>query len=235
MDTQTRHALKKDKFAQATASSVSWVSGHRSGALRWGITAAVVLALGVGALVFWDMKSKAADSALGAALDIYDAPLLQPGAPAENGVYTSAADRSKAANKLFADVSSQYGWLPQGAKAHYFIGITDQEMGQAGAAESELKIAADSWDHNLANLAKLALASIYHQTNRDGQAVDLYNALISKPSETVSASVAQLGLADLYAAQGKQDLARGLWAKVKDADKDGAAGSIAAQKLTGKQ
>jgi predicted negative regulator of RcsB-dependent stress response len=235
MDTQTRHALKKDKFAQATASSVSWVSGHRSGALRWGITAAVVLALGVGALVFWDMKTKAADTALGAALDIYDAPLAQPGAPPENGVYSSAADRSKAANKLFADVSAQYGWLPEGAKAHYFTGITDQEMGQAGAAESELKIAAGSWDHNLANLAKLALAGIYHQTNRDAQAVDIYNALITKPSETVSANVAQLDLADLYAAQGKQDQARKLWATVKDADKDGAAGSIAAQKLTGKQ
>jgi hypothetical protein len=47
--------------------------------------------------------------------------------------------------------------------------------------------------------------------------------------------VAQLDLADLYAAAGKQDQARALWAKVKDADKDGAAGTIATQKLTGKQ
>jgi len=49
----------------------------------------------------------------------------------------------------------------------------------------------------------------------------------------VSAGVAQLNLADLYVAQGKQDQARTLWAKIKDADKDGAAGSIATQKLTG--
>jgi predicted negative regulator of RcsB-dependent stress response len=235
MDTQTRHALKKDKFAQATASSVSWVSGHRSGALRWGITVAVLLALGVGALIFWNMKSTAADTALGAALDIYDGPLATPGAPAENGVYSSASDRSKAANKQFAAVASQYGWLPQGAKAHYFTGITDQEIGQTAAAETELKVAAGSWDRNLANLSKLALANIYHQTNRDPQAIDIYDALVAKPSETVSAAVAQLDLADLYAAQGKQDQARKLWATVKDADKDGAAGSIAAQKLTGKQ
>jgi len=51
--------------------------------------------------------------------------------------------------------------------------------------------------------------------------------------ELVSAAVAQLDLADLYAASGKRDMARNLWAKVKDTDKDGAAGSIAAQKLTG--
>jgi tetratricopeptide (TPR) repeat protein len=235
MDTQTRHALKKDKFAEATASSVSWVSGHRSGVLRWIIGAIVVVAVGVGALIFWDMKSSAADSALGAALDIYDAPLSIPGAPAENGVYATTADRSKAANKLFAAVAAQYGWLPQGAKAHYFTGITDQELGQTAAAENELKTAAGSWDRNLANLAKLALASIYHQTGRDPQAIEIYNALVAKPSETVSAGVAQLDLADLYAAAGKQDEARKLWAKVKDADKDGAAGSIAAQKLAAKQ
>ena len=234
MDTQTRHALKKDKFAQATASSVSWVSGHRSGVLRWVIAAVVVLAVGVGALIFWTQKSDAADSALGAALDTYGGQLAVPGAPAENGVYNTAADRSRAANKQFLDVAQKYGWLPEGAKAHYFAGVTYQELGQTASAESELKIAEGAWDHNLSNLARLAVAGIYHQTARDPQAIDLYNQLIAKPSESVSAGVAQLDLATLYADSGQQDKARALWAKLKDSDKDGAAGSIAAQKLTGK-
>jgi predicted negative regulator of RcsB-dependent stress response len=238
VDTQTRHALKKDKFAQATASSVSWVSGHRSGVVRWAIIAVVVLAVMVAGLIAWNLRTSAADSALGAALDTYDAALATPGAPAENGVYSTAADRSRAANKQFVDAAQKYGWLPQGAKAHYFAGITDQELGQTAAAETELKQAAAGWnwgDRNLSNLAKLALANIYHQSSRDPQAIDLFNQLIAKPSETVSASVAELDLADLYAAAGKQDQARALWAKVKDADKDGAAGSIATQKLTAKQ
>jgi len=237
VDTRTRHALKKDSFAQATASSVSWLSGHRSGVLRWVIGIVAGLVLVIGALVFWSMRSAAADSALGAALDTYDAALAQPGAPPENGVYASASDRSKAANTQFTAVAQQYGWLPEGAKAHYFAGITYQELGQTAAAETELKAAAGAWnwgDRNLSNLANLALANIYHQTARDAQAIDLYNALAAKPSETVSTGVAQLDLADLYAETGKQDQARALWAKVKDADKDGAAGSIAAQKLAGK-
>jgi predicted negative regulator of RcsB-dependent stress response len=234
VDTQTRHALKKDKFAQATASSVSWVSGHRSGVLRWVIAFVVVLALGIGGIVFWNFRTSAADTALGAALDVYNAPLAAPGAPPESGTYSTAADRSRAANKLFVAVAEKYGWLPEGAKAHYFAGITDQELGQTASAETELKTAAGSWDRNLANLAKLALAGLYHQTARDPQAIDLYNQLIAKPSETVSAGMAQLDLADLYAAAGKQDQARALWAKVKDADKDGQAGTIATQKLSGK-
>lgn len=231
MDTQTRHALKQDKFATAAATSANWLSGHRSGVVRSVISVVVVLVLGVGSLVFWNLRSTSADSALGAAVDVYNAPLATPGAPAETGTYSTAADRSKEANREFVAVASNFGWLPQGTKAHYFAGITFEELGQNGSAETELKSAAGSWDRNVSNLAKLALAELYESTARNDEAVALYNQLVSKPSTTVSAAVAQLDLADLYAATGKQDQARALWAKVQDADKDGAAGAAAAQKL----
>jgi tetratricopeptide (TPR) repeat protein len=235
VDTQTRHALKKDSFAEATASSFSWLSGHRSGVLRWVIVVVVLVIVVGGALTFWNIRSSAANTALGVALDTYITPLAQPGAPPEKGVYATANERSKAANQQFLAVFQQYGWLPEAAKAHYFAGVTYEELGQTASAEAELKTAAGAWDHNLSNLAKLALAGLYHQTARDAQAIELYTALAAKPSETVPASVAQLQLADLYVAAGKQDQARALWAKVKDSDKDGAAGSVAAQKLAAKQ
>jgi len=235
VDTQTRHALKKDKFALAAASSASWVGEHRSGVVKWTIIAVVALVVVVGGLVAWNVVSSSADSALGAAMDVYNAPLAMPGQPLEQGIYATAADRSKAANSQFAAVASKYGWTRQGSMAHYFLGVTDQELGQTGSAETELKKAAGSWDRNLANLTKLALAGLYHQTARDNQAVDLLNQIIAKPSTTVTAASAQLALADLYAAQGRQDQARALWAKIQDADKQGAAGSIAAEKLGGKQ
>ncbi len=233
VDTQTRHALKGDKFAQATKTSVSWLSGHRAGVMRWTITAAVVLVVCLGTLVFWNVRSGAANAALGAALDTYSSPLAIPGAPAEKGVYATSSERAKAANQQFVAVAKQYGWLPQGTEAHYFAGVTYEGMAQDAQAESELKIAADSWNHNLANLSKLALAGLYRKMGQDAKAIDLYNAIVAKPSVTVPASVAQLDLADLYAVSGKRDQARALWAKVKDADKDGAAGSIATQKLAG--
>jgi predicted negative regulator of RcsB-dependent stress response len=233
VDTQTRHALKGDKFVQATQSGVSWVSGHRSGVARLAVAVAAVVLLVAAGLIFWNVRSSAADTALGAALDTYTSPLAEPGAPAIKGVYATSAERAKAANQQFVAVAQQYGMLPQGTKAEYFAGVTYAELGQNGPAEESLKKASDSTSRNIANLAKLALAGLYHQTNRDAQAIDLYNAIIAKPSITVSAAVAQLNLADLYVAQGKQDQARALWARVKDSDKDGAAGSIAAQKLSG--
>jgi len=234
VDTRTRHALKKDKFAQAAASSASWIGEHKTSVVRWVITAGVVLVLGAGALIYWFMRSSAADAALGAALDVYTSPLALPGAPPEPGVYATAADRAKEANREFVAVAQDFGWLPEGSKAHYFAGVTYVELGQNGLAETQLTAASHSWDRNLSNLAKLALAGLYHQTSRDNEAIALYNQIAAKPSVTVSAGVAELDLADLYAAEGKQDQARALWAKVRDADKDGAAGQIAAQKLAGK-
>jgi tetratricopeptide (TPR) repeat protein len=213
---------------------MSWLSGHRSGVLRWVIAGVVAVVACVALLVLWNVRSNAAETALGAALDTYGSQLAPPGAPAESGVYATASDRSKAANQQFVAVAQQYGWLEEGTKAHYFAGVTYEEMGQNGPAETELKAAAGSWNKNLSNLAKLALAGLYQQTDRTSQAIDLYTALAAKPSDTVSAAVAQLDLADLYAATGKQDQAKALWAKVKDTDKDGAAGSIAAQKLGAK-
>jgi tetratricopeptide (TPR) repeat protein len=235
VDTQTRHALKKDKFAQAAASSASWVGEHRAGVLRWVIVAAVVVVLAIAALVYWNVRTAAADHALGGALDVYNAPLAQPGEPPMAGIYTTAGARAKEANREFVAVAHNFSGLPQAAKAHYFAGITYEDLGDNGQAETELKSAADSWNRDLSNLAKLALAGLYHQTGRDTQAIDLYQQLAAKPSITVSTPVAQLDLADLYAAEGKQDQARALWAKIKDADKDGAAGSIASQKLTTRQ
>ncbi len=232
MDSQTRHALKQDKFVQTTQSGVSWVGDHRSSVIRISIVVVILLGVAIAGLVFYMNRSSAAESALGAALDVYASPLVQPGQPAAKGVYTSAADRAKAANQQFVQVANQYGWLSQGAKAHYFAGLTYQEMGQTASAESELKAAADSWDSNLSSLARFALAGFYHQTSRDAQAIDLYNALIAKPTSAVPAFTSQLALADLYNSTGKTEQARQIWAKIKDADKTGAAGSIAAEKLT---
>lgn len=233
VDTQTRHALKGDKFAQAAASGVNWFSGHRTGVARWAIAACVIAVLCIGALIFWNVENSAAAKALGQGMDTYTAQLAEPGMPAQNGTYATAADRSKAANRQFLAVAGKYGWLPEGKKAKYFAGVTDEELGQKSAAESELKAAASAWNRNVSNLAKLALAGLYQGTGRDSEAIALYNAVAANPSETVSTVVAQLDLADLYASQGKQNQARALWAKVKDSDKEGAAGAIAQQKLSG--
>ncbi len=115
--------------------------------------------------------------------------------------------------------------------AHYFAGLTAMEAGQNATAESTLKDVASGWNRDLANLAKLSLAQLYRQTGRDGQAIDLYNELTAKPSNSVPAGTAQIQLSELYQSQGKADAARKILAQLKDKDPKGPAGMLAAQKL----
>ncbi len=143
---------------RAAASSASWVGEHRGSVLKWVVIAGVALVVVIGALIFWNVERGAAAGALGAALEVYNAPLNQPGAPAEPGFYNSAAERSKAANEKFVAVENQYGWLPAGAKAHYFAGITYQELGQPASGGERAENGCRCLGQEPANLGKMALA-----------------------------------------------------------------------------
>jgi tetratricopeptide (TPR) repeat protein len=234
LDTQTRHALKQDRFVEATASGLGWLQVHRTNVIKVAVAIVIVAALIVTGALVYSSRSASAQSAFGQAMDIYSTPLRQPGQPVTPGEpsYATAAERAKAANPLFVDVANRYGWLKIGANARYFAGLTYLDLGQTAQAEAALQKAGDSHDSGLAALAKMALAGVYRQTGRAAQAVDLYQQLIKKPTTTVPASAAKLQLAELYEATNPAQ-AKKLYAEIKDQDKTTAAGQIAAQKLNG--
>lgn len=234
MDTQTRHALKQDSFVQATTSSIGWVEAHRSTVIKVSVAAVALIAVVLAGVIFYNNRSERAEVLFGQAMDIYNTPLAQAGQPAEPGLktYASSADRAKAAHPLFEEAAEKYSWFKAGANARYLAGMTALDMGQSSAGENDLKQAADGHDSGVAALAKLALAGLYHQTNRDPQAIDLYKQLIAKPTLTVPASMAKLQLAALYE-NTRPDEAKKLYAEIKDQDKTTAAGQIATQKLQG--
>ena len=232
MDTQTRHALKQDKFVHATSTGISWLEGNRASVVRIGIAVVVLVAVVVGGVLLYTQRAQAADAAFGQAMSTYSTPLLQPGQPADPNApaYATAAERARAANKLFLEVANKYSWLDTGKNARYLAGITYLETGQSSSAENELKQVADAHDAGLAALARLALAGLYHQTGRDAMAIELYQKLIEKPTDTVPASSARLQLAELYENTNPGE-ARRLYAEIKDKDKNSPAAQIANQKL----
>jgi tetratricopeptide (TPR) repeat protein len=235
VDTQTRHALKQDRFATATVSGIDWLQEHRTNTIA-AVTAVVILAaLVITGAVVYSSRSARAESQFGQAMDIYNTPLVNPAQPALPGetTYPTAAARAQAANPLFVQVAEKYSFFKAGDNAEYFAGLTYLTMGQTANAEKELQKAADSHDTGLAALAKMALAGLYRQTGRTDQAVDLYRQLIKNPTLTVPAPAAKLQLAGLYEATNPAE-AKKLYAELKDQDKTTAAGQIAAQKLAGK-
>ena len=235
MDTQTRHALKQDRFVEATASGLDWLQANRTNTIAGVIAVLVLAVLIIGGTVIYNSRSAKAQDLFGQAMDIYNTPLLQPDQPPPPGVktYPTAAARAKAANPLFVEAADHYSWLKTGKNAEYFAGLTYLDMGQTSSAEKELERAANSHDSGLAALAKMALAGLYRQTGRDDQAVDLYRQLMKSPTLTVPASAAKLELAGLYETTNPAE-AKKLYAELKDQDKTTAAGQIAAQKLSGK-
>lgn len=233
MDQQTRQALKHDQFVDAAQHGLDWAKDNRRSLILVGaIVAILLIVVGVGAFIF-NHRSEQADIAFGEAMQTYQTPLAPSGQQVPPGVKTfpSAAERAKAANQLFLKVADTYGMTSSGKLARYFAGLTYLEAGQNNQAESTLKQVASGWNSDLSSLAKLALAQLYRQTGRDAQAIEIYNDLTAHPTSSVPAGTAQLQLADLYEAENKPEMARKIYAQLKDKDSKGPAGMIAAQKL----
>jgi predicted negative regulator of RcsB-dependent stress response len=233
VDHQTKVALKQDHFVTTTASGLSWASENRKSVITTVLLLLAVIVVVVVAGAFWAHRTAAAATAFGDAMTVYQTPIATPGQPLPPGTktFSTAAERAKAANNAFLSVANQYGMTADGRNALYFAGLTSMEAGQNQTAEDTLKKVAGSWNSQIAALANLALANLYRQTGRDQQAIDIYNQLTAKPTDSVPAGLAQLQLADLYTAEGKIDQAHKIYAQLKDKDAKGAAGTIAAQKL----
>ncbi|RXH55222.1 tetratricopeptide repeat protein [Granulicella sibirica] len=233
MDQQTKAALKNDQFINTTEHGIEWANQNRRQVIITGsaILAAILIVIACGAI--YHSRSESASTAFGAAMQAYQTPLAAPGqqVPPGTKTYASVNERAKAANDLFNQVADKYSMTPDGKVARYFAGLTYLEEGQNQSAEDTLKKVASGWNKDLAALAKLSLAQLYRQTNRDAQAVDLYNELTAKPTTTVPGGIAQLQLAELYTNENKPDQARKIYATLKDKDAKGPAGTIAAQKL----
>jgi tetratricopeptide (TPR) repeat protein len=227
-----RHQLKQDQFATATMEKLSWAVDHRNPLLILGAVLVVIAVLVIGGFYFQKSREQKASSMLGAALKVYSAPIRPAGVPETPGEpsFLSAAERARAATDKFVEVSQKYGSTDSGAMATYFLGLVSEELNDNAKAEEYFKKAADSGNRDLAALAKSALASLYHETNRDQLAVDTYKQLIEKPTNSVPKSSAQLALAEIYTANDPLQ-ARKLYEEVQKDNSDNQIGSLAQAKL----
>ena len=198
------------------------------------VAVALVILIAIVAVVA-NLRSAKATAALGEAMRDFETPIANPQQPVAPGTktYASVEERARVTNAEFASIANRFGMTSAGRNALYLQGVTAMQMGQNGQAETLLKKSADSWNKDVAGLAKLALAGLYHNSGRDGDAIGVYNGLIDKPTTTVPKGLAQIQLAELYESTGKSDQAKKIYAQIKDKEPKSAAAEIATEKLSG--
>jgi predicted negative regulator of RcsB-dependent stress response len=230
----TRHQLKENAFAETTADTISWAVDHRSKLTAAAIAVAILAALVLGGWAFINYRNQQASQELSQALLKYQAPIRPAGEPASPEVlsYASGAERAKAANAEFMAVADKYSFTRNGRMARYFAGITLHDMGDNAGAEKQLQqVAGSSFDKETGSLAKLALASIYQDTGKTQQAIDLLKGLMEKPTTSVGKTTAQFELANLYENNHQPLEARKIYEQMQKDYPTSPVGQMAAQKL----
>jgi TolA-binding protein len=196
----TRHQLKEDKFQEVTRGAIQQAQAHRQ-ALTLAVIVVLVIVIGAGAYGYWRNQQDAqASAAVGQAMNTYAAPIRPQGAPADPTQlsYTSAAERDKEAEKQFQAIADKYPHTDSGKNALYMAGVAALDAGAYSDAEAKFKKAAAEGNKELSSLAKMGLASVYQATNRDQDAINLYNELMKKRTTSVSKERVQFALAGLY-------------------------------------
>lgn len=233
MRSYTRHQLKQDSFRTSTTETISWAVEHRSQVTAVVVAVVVLLAVIIGGWAYVNYRDQQGRSELAGAIQKYDAPIRPAGTPATPDMlsFGSIQERAKAANGDFTRIAGKYSFTQSGRVARYFAGVTLHDMGDNAGAEKDLKEVADSRYKEIASLAKLALASIYHDTNRDPQAIEIYKQLADHPTVSVGKSTAQFLLASLYEEVHQPDEARKLYQQMQKEGPSSPAAQMAAQRL----
>jgi predicted negative regulator of RcsB-dependent stress response len=229
----TRHQLKTDEFRETTVTTLNWAAENRPTLIAGVVVIAAILAVVIGGWTYISYRNQQARGMLATAIDKYNAPIRPAGQPAVPGElsYASAVDRAKAANAEFTAIANKYSFTESGRIARYFEGITLRDMGDTAAAEKQLSQVASGWDKSMAGLAKLALASLYADTNQTAKAIDMYKQLIDHPAKSVGKWTPQFELAELYQSNNQPQDARKLYEQLQKESPTSPIGQVATQKL----
>jgi predicted negative regulator of RcsB-dependent stress response len=228
-----RHQLKEDRFRQFTAERAHWAVEHRETLIKAVGGLVLVVALVAGGWLYFSHRDELASADLSKAVRTYNLPIRPAGTPDQPNFpsFASLSDRAAKAHTEFEQIASQYPHTKSADFARYFSGLTSLDMGDTAAAEKSLKQTADSGSKDLSALAKMALAALYRNTNRDSQAVELYKQLSDSPAMTVSRQAAQMELASFYAGKQQTVEARKIYEQVQKDNPNTEFASVASAKL----
>jgi predicted negative regulator of RcsB-dependent stress response len=196
--------MKQDRFSRVTIDAAErtahWSVEHKNKLIIAAVIVLVVAGTAAGSWYYFNQQDQKASLEMSQAVRTLNTPVRPPNMPAqaEAPSFASSAERATAAHKQFQAIVDKYPHTHAAEFGRYFLGLTAADLGDNAAAERELQKVASSGNSDVAALAKVALASVYRNTGRNKQAVDLYKQLAAKPASTVGKVMAQMELAETY-------------------------------------
>jgi len=201
---ETRHQMKQDRFSRVTIDAAErtahWSVEHKNKLTVAAVIVLVVAGIAAGSWYYLNQQDQKASLEMSQAVRTLNTPVRPPNMPAqaEAPSFASSAERATAAHKQFQAIVDKYPHTHAAEFARYFLGLTAANLGDNASAERELQKVVSSGNSDVVALAKMALASVYRNTGRNKQAVDLYKQLAAKPASTVGKVTAQMELAATY-------------------------------------
>jgi len=234
---ETRRQLKTDRFSKVTIEAaeqtVHWTVEHRNTLIVAAIIVVIVVGAALGSWYYLEQQDEKASVDFSKAVQAMDSPIRPAGMPAQPDYpsFASAKERATEVQKQFRDVVNKYPHTHAADFAHYFLGVTSADLGDNAAAERELKVVAGYHNANLSSLARMALASVYLNTNRTKDAIDIYKQLIANPTQTVGKSAAEVQLAEAYQTAGMNVDAKKQYEAIQKEAPQSEAAQLASAKL----
>ena len=237
MRAETRHQLKQDRFSRVTIDAAErtahWSVEHKNKLVVAAIVMAAVVAAVVGAWYYLGQQDQKASLDMSVAVRTLNTPVRPPNMPAQPDApsFASVAERATAAHKQFQSIVDKYPHTHAAEFAHYFLGLTSADLGDNSSAEREFQKVISSASSDVAALAKMALASVYRNTGRNKQAIELYKELAAKPTTTVGKTAAQMELAATYQSDNQPLEAKRIYETIQKENPATEAGQLASSKL----
>jgi predicted negative regulator of RcsB-dependent stress response len=234
---QTRHQLKTDRFSRVTIDAAErtahWSVEHKNKLIVAVVIVIVLAAAVIGSWYYLNQQDQKASFDMSAAVRTLNTAVRPPNMPAQpdQPSFASVAERATAAHKQFQAIADKYPHTHSAKFASYFLGVTAADLGDNASAERELQKVISSANSDVAALAKMALASVYRNTGRDKQAIELYKGLAAKPTTTVGKVSAEMELAATYQADNQPLEAKRIYETIQKENPASEAAQLASSKL----
>ena len=217
MDRQHRRDLKHDKFVDEIGTLSSRAKENQRLLISIAVAAVVIAVLGYGFFFFRTTREQKAQTALAAAVETMESPLVAEGQPQppSTAKYKTEAERTAAAEKQFRGVVSSYASTDAADVARIYLARIEASRGNTAAARTFLtKFIADHPNNIMVGSARYSLYQLRIDSGETSQVVSEVNAELAKSDPVLPADTLLIVLARAYSAQGNDAKSREAYRRI---------------------